>query len=225
MSYYDQLEKFKAQMRIALTGVADDRKSYEKVTGSVRGVALLGPYAIRSDEWAVLAAEAGIEGARWQDKGAQEAVINHQLTKLYNRYGGRWDGVAVAWQAGESAADRIVTGEEPIASVIKGEGASALQGWVDDVIGPLENVAPGPEDFSDAATYNGPFANAALTSEAQPKVAKQRDPGDIIAARLSQMKQTQMSSMKEVGTDGATEQREPGIGGNGSPEQTQSSRI
>jgi hypothetical protein len=197
MSYYEQLEKFKGQVRVAMVGTADDRKMYEKVTGRVGGVPLLGPYGIRSDEWAVFTSEAGIEGARWQDKGAQEAVINHQLTKLYNRYDGRWDGVAVAWQAGEAAADRIVTDNEPIATVIKGEGASALQGWVDDVIGPLENVAPGPEDFSDAATYNGPFANATLVSRGQPTVTKQRDPGDVIAARLTQMKRTQMSSIEE----------------------------
>lgn len=204
MSYYDQLEKFKTQMRIAMTGVADDRKMYEKVTGQAGGVPLLGPYGIRSDEWVVLASEAGIEGARWQDKGAQEAVINHQLTKLYNRYEGKWDGVAVAWQVGEAAADRIVSGGEPISKVVVGEGAIALQGWVDDVIKPLESVAPGPEDFSSAATYSGPFANASLTSVDPPLTTQQSDPGDVITARLTQMKKAQMSSVtpEEMSTDG-----------------------
>ena len=224
MSFYQQLEKFKASMRQAQVGVSEDKRAYQKVVGQANGVPLLGPYAIRSDEWADLSAAAGIEGARWQDRGAQEAVMSHQLTRLYNKFDGKWDGVALAWKAGEDVAQRVVIEGEPIASVIKGSGADTLQLYVNDVIQPIQDEEPGPTDFASAATYNGPFANASLVSEAPQQTRKRRDPGEVVSGRLTQMRNNQMKQ-KEVGTDGTTEEREPGISGNGPTEPAQGSGV
>jgi hypothetical protein len=188
MSFYEQLDQMKTAIKLSQTGTADDRMDYTKVTGQAGGVPLLGPYSIRSDEWAEMAANAGIEGARWQDGGAQEAVMSYQLTRLYNQYGGRWDGVALAWRAGEEAAELIVNQGYPISEVITGSGAEELQLYVNDVIKGVDKTKVGPGEFEDAATYEGPFSNVPLVDDRPRKVRETRDPTDVVMEGLTRMR-------------------------------------
>ena len=213
MSYYEQLNQFKTAMRIATTGEADDRKAYEKVTGLVGGEPLLGPYQIRSGEWAALAAAAGIEGARWQDGGAQEAVMNYQLTYLYNQLDGRWDGVAVAWRAGEKAADLIVKQGHPIQEVVKGTGAEELQLYVNDVIGAVDDTKVNPDEFVDAATYEGPFANAPLVDNRPRSVRSTRSPEDVVLGGLTKMRDQRMKEPMADLPPPAEPEPEPDVAG------------
>ena len=203
MTFYDELEQVKAGIRIAQTGRDNDPKSYEKVTGEIGGVLLYGPYGIRADEWETFADQAGIKGARWQDRGAQEAVMDQQLTMAYNQYEGRWDGAVIAWRAGNEAARLVVTEGHPINSVIAGDGAVILQDYVNEVI-PTESVGISPVESSSQAMSHGPFANASLVDRRPEKVRSKKDPGEAVTAMLTSMRDNQVRR-GEVVTDGTTE--------------------
>jgi hypothetical protein len=224
MSYYDTLENFKASVRIAQSGSADDTMNYERVVGSAGGVLLLGPYGIRSDEWQTLTEQAGIPGARWQDRYAQEAVINHQFTMLYNRYGGQWSGVALAWRAGTGVADRVVADGEPIASVVDGDGADELQLWLDTTVGSVEDLPYEPTQFTQQATSHGPFATVEMMEAKPQKAEKQVDPEQAVTEMLTALRDSQVKG-KEAMLDGTTEVGEQGVGGNVAPGTVEGSGV
>ena len=218
MSFYEELEAFMGSMRVTQTGTGETKDLYERVTGRVGETPLLGPYGIRSDEWEALAGQSGLQGARWQDKQAQTAVVEQQLTRLYNQFEGRWDLVAVAWQAGEGVADRIANGET-IEQVVGGEGdVDTLQSYVNDVMGTAQ-ITPSTElpsrerqgPFEQAALSSAPFANAPLVQSGNNKVRSKTTPDRVISDVLMTMIEKQLAR-GEV-DDGATtgEQRVGGI--------------
>jgi len=211
MTFYDELETFMGSMRVTQTGTNDAKDLYERVTGRAGSTPLLGPYGIRADEWESLAAASGIQGARWQDKRAQNAVMEHQITRLYNQYQGRWDLVAVAWQAGEDVATRV-EGGETLDQVVGGEGDfSTLQRYVNDVMATARIV---PSDakpsrerqapFEQALPQSGPFTNAPLVNEdnatVQSKVTPDRVIGDVLTAmRDKQVKRGEVDDGSTTG--------------------------
>ncbi len=221
MSFYEELEAFMGSMRVTQTGTGDTKDLYQRVTGRAGDTPLLGPYGIRSDEWEALAGQSGLQGARWQDKQAQTAVVEQQLTRLYNQFEGRWDLVAVAWQAGEGVADRMANGET-IDQVVGGEGdADTLQSYVNDVMATAQitpsKAKPSRErqgPFEQAALSSGPFANAPLVQSGNNKVRSKVTPDRVISDVLMSMRDKQIAR-GEV-DDGSTtgEQR---VGGNDSP--------
>ena len=200
MSFYEELEAFMGSMRVTQTGTGETKDLYERVTGRAGDVPLLGPYGIRSDEWESLAGATGIQGARWQDKRAQRAVVENQLTRLYNQYGGRWDVVAVAWKAGEAVANRIADGET-IDQVVGGEGdVSMLQGYVNDVMATAQ-ITPSTDQpsrerkgpFEQAALASGPFANAPLVQDGSSKVQSKVTPDRVVSDVLTAMRDKQVA--------------------------------
>ena len=240
MSYYDELESVMTSMRTVHGGSPTDYSLYQRVTGSVGDTRLLGPYGIRADEWKTLTAQAGIEGARWQDRQAQNAVVRQQLTRLYNQYGGKWDLVAVAWKAGEGVATRIANGET-ISDVVAGEGVMTLQGWVNDVMSTAQVVPSAAkaekrtqgaisgvnedtplEDrrtpFESAALTMGPFANAGLVQEGPSNVQTTVTPERAIADVLTALRNKQVSGMEVSDNVETGEQR---VTSNGTPEATE----
>jgi hypothetical protein len=66
-----------------------------------------GAYQILTPYWRSWAAKAGIPGANWRDKKAQDRVAAHQFKRYYDAFGGNWDLVSVAWYAGGSRAKRV----------------------------------------------------------------------------------------------------------------------
>lgn len=235
MSFYDELEAFMSSIRMAQTGTPD-APMFERVTGRSGTARLLGPYGIRSDEWEELSAVTGIKGAPWQDKYAQEAVVRHQLTRLYNQYG-KWDVVAVAWRAGEDVANRVNEGET-LSQVIKGDGVTQLQNWVNDTMAgaqvvpsssmaevertgvPSGNIgdtdaADHQDPFARAAVTSGPFANASLVDESQNKPRKRITPDRAIADMLTSMRDKQVARGE---VDSGTETGQQRVGGQESPE-------
>ncbi len=209
MSYYEDLQRFKDSVKVANVGKADDTKQYEKVTGKVAGVPLLGPYQIRSDEWDALAEDAGYKGATWQDRGAQEAVMSFKFTQLYNQYRGKWDGVAVAWKAGTEAARLIVEEGHPINTVITGRGAEVMQTYVNEVVGTLAETQVGEGEFERAATYDGPFANAALVDERPKHVRERKDPGEAVTGMLTSMRDRQLGKAQQVPSEPSATEEAP----------------
>ena len=91
-------------------------------TGQYAGERAMGAYQIMPGNWASWAREAGIPGADWRSKAAQDAVARFKFTQYYNRYGD-WRLAAIAWFAGPSRAERA-----------KAEGMAAL-GSIRDVNG------------------------------------------------------------------------------------------
>lgn len=198
MSYYDELDSFMTAVRQSNGVLTGEPGSYQKVTGRAGDVPLLGPYMIRADEWDSLSVEAGIGGAPWQDKYAQEAVIRYQFTKLYNQYDGRWDGVSVAWMAGEKAANFIVNDGYPIQEVITGDGASQLQGFINSTMMDADSATDMPAEAAMQAKETGPFANAALATPPRPAGTEQQMAApDAVMGLLTSMRNSQLSDVPE----------------------------
>ncbi len=181
MSFYEELEAFMGSMRVTQTGTGETKDLYQRVTGRSGDVSLLGPYGIRADEWETLTGQSGLQGANWQDKQAQTAVVEQQLTRLYNQYEGRWDLVAVAWQAGEG-------------------DVSMLQGYVNDVMATAQitpsKAKPSRErkgPFEQAALSSGPFANAPLVQTGNSKVQSKVTPDRVISDVLMTMRDKQVA--------------------------------
>lgn len=121
--------EFMRAIRTAETGTAEG--NYSAIRGQVRdGARLIGAYGFASDEWPRLAAEAGYPGARWQDRSAQDAVATFIFDALFQKYQD-WGLVAIAWKAGEAAADKLA--EHP--EVLEGKGLEPLRAYRDKVLG------------------------------------------------------------------------------------------
>lgn len=63
----------------------------------------LGAYQIMQSNWNVWAREAGIPGANWRNRDAQDRVAAYKFTQYYRQFGS-WELVAVAWFAGPGRA-------------------------------------------------------------------------------------------------------------------------
>lgn len=117
----DQLDVFAAAIRRLESG------SYEGNYGAIGrvtsdGSRARGAYQIMDKYWDAWAAQAGIPGADWHSKAAQDAVARYKFTQYY-RILGSWDLVAVAWYAGLSVARKA-----------KAEGIDSV-GNLRDVVG------------------------------------------------------------------------------------------
>lgn len=119
---------FAKAVRMAESGTAEG--NYGAVRGVVRNARLLGAYGIPSDEWDGLAAAAGIAGATWKDPAAQDKVARMVFDDLYRKYGD-WRLVAVAWKAGEDAADKIAA--DP--SALQDDKLKRLKEYVESTMG------------------------------------------------------------------------------------------
>jgi len=75
-------------------------------TGKPIRVQALGGYGILDINWNKWSKQAGLEGADWKDKAAQDAVAKFKVQEYFNRFGS-WDLVSVAWFAGPGDADDL----------------------------------------------------------------------------------------------------------------------
>lgn len=103
--------------------------NYGQVRGQVRQSRIVGAYGFAGDDWTQMAADAGLEGARWSDPRAQDLVAQRTFDSLWRKYRD-WRLVAVAWKAGEAAADAIV--EAP--SLLDEPGLKEVKSYVTEVM-------------------------------------------------------------------------------------------
>lgn len=101
--------------------------NYGAIGPSTRYGRARGAYQILASNWDSWAAQAGLPGADWRDKDAQDRVATHQFTRLFQKYG-RWDAVAVAWFAGEGRADRFIADPGSVAGI--SDGGSTIANYV-----------------------------------------------------------------------------------------------
>ena len=66
-----------------------------------------GAYGILDRNWRSFAATAGVPGADWRDKNAQDRVAATIIQSYYERYGS-WDAAVAAWVGGPRSADSIM---------------------------------------------------------------------------------------------------------------------
>lgn len=127
-----------------------------------------GAYQIMEQYWAGWAAEAGLAGADWRSRKAQDAVARHRMTKLYEEFGS-WDLVAIAWFAGPSKARRAAEqGLESVAQLRDVVGTS-----VGKYVARIGNyMREAPAEYKDAVS--GP--------QLEVLGAKRRAPTDFYAA-------------------------------------------
>lgn len=92
-----ELPVFMAAIRRTASG------SYAGSYGASSG-SRLGAYGISESNWKLWSEQAGLAGADWRSRAAQDAVAKMKMTQLYRRYSD-WRLVAVAWSYGTRAAD------------------------------------------------------------------------------------------------------------------------
>ena len=71
----------------------------------------LGAYGILDINWPVWSKQAGLQGAKWQDPNAQDAVAKYKVQEYFNMFGS-WDLVSIAWFAGPETAKEVAKGIE-----------------------------------------------------------------------------------------------------------------
>ena len=125
---------FAAAIRAAESGSSEG--NYQQVKGKVRSARLIGAYGIPGDEWSQMAADVGLEGARWTDPRAQDLVARRVFDTLYRKYGD-WRMVAVAWKAGEAVAARVAQDpsllNEPSLKPVKDYVGQVMRAARDDI--------------------------------------------------------------------------------------------
>jgi hypothetical protein len=95
------LDAFAAAIRRSESG------SYEGNYGLVKAAnGGLGAYQISRANWEKWSREAGLRGAVWSAKNAQDAVARYKMAQMFNQFGD-WRLVAVAWFYGGEVANRV----------------------------------------------------------------------------------------------------------------------
>lgn len=101
----EQIDSFMASIRMQESGTYEGQ--YVSQGMMQNGDRAIGAYGIMSKNWKAYAASAGIPNANWRDPRAQDIVARAKMQADFQRYG-NWSLVAVAWYAGNAAADRVV---------------------------------------------------------------------------------------------------------------------
>lgn len=102
----------------------------------------LGAYQIMSANWAGWAREAGMAGADWRSREAQDYVAEYKFTQYWNAYQD-WGLVAIAWFGGPGAANKAR--DEGISSVGNRTDVlgTSIFSYVDDIRAYMENAPAG----------------------------------------------------------------------------------
>ncbi len=99
MAPQGQVSSFMASVRRQQSGTYDG--NYDERTREG-----IGAYGIAAQNWRIYATAAGLHKANWRDPRAQDTVARAKITSDFQKYGD-WSLVAVAWYAGNEAADAI----------------------------------------------------------------------------------------------------------------------
>lgn len=98
------LGTFMAATRRIESGAYEGR--YGAIGRPVRGDRARGAYQIMGRNWGPWSAAAGLPGANWRDRAAQDRVAAYWMTEYFKRYG-NWELVAAAWYGGGGYANRL----------------------------------------------------------------------------------------------------------------------
>ena len=147
-------------------------------TGKPIRVQALGGYGILDINWNKWSKQAGLEGADWKDKAAQDAVAKFKVQEYFNRFGS-WDLVSVAWFAGPGDADDLkstgtldMTQEDS-----NGTNVEDYVATMNKLIGEeLMTMEVPMETFTPPQIISGP--------QTDPVIDNQRNMNDVFAAQI-----------------------------------------
>lgn len=132
---YRHMEPLMAAVRAVETNNTDN---YSQVRASSTGSPAVGAYGFPQDRWPLLAAGAGLGGADWRSREAQDYVAGFWMDRLYQMYG-MADLVATAWIGGTRSADTVARrGYQGLASITNG----VIRRYVEKVQEALGRIAP-----------------------------------------------------------------------------------
>ena len=186
----NELNIFAAAMRKTETGKYDPKHRATNYIGwdSTRGTRLVGSYSIPEDYWPVLAAKAGLPGARWQDPTAQDRVMKGVFQELYAEYQD-WRLVAVAWKAGQDVADNLLN--DPTG--LQREKTGNLAKFVETVMADAKEYQgpelPEPAEGEMAST--NPFFAGNNQTDTPATGNSSTKPGDMVRSVLVTMRDAQ----------------------------------
>ena len=188
----NELDTFAAAIRRSESGAFGGNYGITKQTPT--GLTL-GAYQISETNWADWALRAGLVGADWRNRGAQDSVAKARMTELYNIHGD-WRLVALSWFFGGETARRVAqTGlegsgfereiEQLESNMRTAHRASGKEGSL-SIEEPLE-VSAGEGDF----TF-GPLGDAAPV-RAEP--GAEPEPGEVRQTVLQQAQARQQGDV------------------------------
>ena len=147
-------------------------------TGKPVRVQGLGAYGILDINWKKWAKEAGLEGADWHDKEAQDTVAKFKVQQYFDRFNS-WDAVSVAWFAGPNKAKQLVDNGTINFDLTDANGQS-IKDYVDEMNTKISEEFMTMEVPMETITmpqiYPGPQSN--------PVIDKQRNNQEVFAAQI-----------------------------------------
>ena len=160
-----EIELFMAAIRRLESGSFDGNYTVakESLRHSTMGVPL-GAYQIMSANWPSWSAQAGIPGASWQSKAAQDRVARHKMTQYYNTFGD-WRLVAIAWFGGPGAAKKAAAQGLDSVGGRKDVLGTSISGYVKQIVSYMHEAADrgyGPTTRPDVEERLDPQARAGL---------------------------------------------------------------
>jgi hypothetical protein len=173
----DQLEVFMAAIRRMESGSYEGNYSATGPRSSSLGIPL-GAYQIMSANWASWASQAGLAGADWRSREAQDAVARHKFTEYYNRYQD-WGLVAIAWFAGPGRADEARRNGISSVGAIKDSLGTSVSTYVTNVNSYMaryrerEGLPLPSEDMT--ARYTGMARSSSPVTDLWPSVSGTED--------------------------------------------------
>lgn len=202
MTFSETLDNFAIAVRVAEHG--KDAKANYTFYGDWlpnRKTRLLGAYKIPANQWAELAASAGVAKADWRSSAVQDVVAKEQFARLYGKYQD-WQLVALAWKAGEDAADKLVNAQARI-SDIPGDVGTALRTYVTKTTTGFDADPNQHGQMRRIGTTPIQTRVGAQAEQPQPQTQMQQDTSTPLTALLRRMQ----ANVRNRGT--AAEQESP----------------
>jgi murein DD-endopeptidase MepM/ murein hydrolase activator NlpD len=174
------LNSFMAAVRYAKSGSWEG--DYHQVERLPDGRRVIGAYGILENQWSNMAAYAGLEGADWRNRSAQDYVAGQIMGRYQQQYGS-WDLVAAAWMGGAISANRIMYRGYNGVESIKNEQIRQFVGLTQQNLAEVPNNLPRVAPEIKYAGGNWIFPVAGENNWKPGGFMYKRTPGQVAAGR------------------------------------------
>ena len=144
-----EIQALAAALRVTETG---NNYAYQQLT-SIGGTPhrRVGAYGFVEKRWGELTEAAGIPGADWRDRTAQDKIAREALRQNYERYG-NWRAAVVAFRFGGKAAEAYVSGQDFTGRKDIDTYVSSVRAVEPNVGGPVKGILDADDGGREAQT-------------------------------------------------------------------------
>ena len=189
----EQLDSFMAGIRLVESGSAAGNYSAIGPT-TPEGNRARGAYQIMEQFWDGWAAQAGLPGADWHSRAAQDRVARYKFTQYYNKYRD-WALVAIAWFKGPGIADQAQRdGPLSVFAIQDRTTGTSIKTYVQRVLEHLGEASTPAATAGQPAPptpppgiYNPDLSSLAAGDIPDPVPTRDADPEDILRGMFAAM--------------------------------------